>query len=114
MLKYLLVVLKKVDYAGTTKRYLAIVDPRVPEPVPSYMEVVSMIELSGISTATKISRADVRYSDQQHLYVGNGESEWAFTLHYDYFMVDFNRKAMYYREDYSTVVPQVMSRTRRE
>jgi len=109
---YLLVVLQKQDHTSTTRRYCAIVDPRMPRPFPSYMEVIAMVELTGISTSTQISQADVKYSDQQHLYVGNGESEWAFDLNYDYFMVDFSRRILYFREDYNEVVPQLVARPR--
>jgi hypothetical protein len=111
---YLLCVVKKTDWNGTTKRYLAIVDPRMPRPFPTYMEVTSMIELTGISTSTKISRAEIKYSDQQHLYVGNGESEWAYVLHYDYFMIDRSEKLMYFREAQDYVVPQLLGKGLRE
>jgi hypothetical protein len=102
------VVLQKQDYQGTTKRYLAFVDQRFSRPFSTYMEVVAMIELAGISTGTRITRAEYRYSDQQHLYIGNGESEWVYPLYYDLFMVDFARKRLYLREEYDLVVPQLM------
>lgn len=101
---HLYVVLKKQDYAGTTKRYLGIVDPRMPWPQP-YMEVLALVELPGISA--KITRAEIRYSDQQHLYVGNGQSEWVYRLYYDYFMVDPDLHRLHFREDYGDVVPQL-------
>lgn len=104
------VVLQKQDYAGTTKRYLAVVDQRFSRPFLAYMEVVTMIELPGISTATRITRAEYRYSDQQHLYIGNGESEWVYQIHYDLFIMDRARSQLYIREDYDTVVPQLTVR----
>jgi hypothetical protein len=72
------------------------------------MEVTALLELSGIDTSTKISRADIKYADQQHLYLGNGESEWAVPLHYDYFLLDKGERVLYLREEYDSVVPQLM------
>jgi len=111
---YLWAVIKKQDQLGNTKRFLAIVDPKFPWPAPSYLEVIAMIELTGISTSTWLSRAEVKFSDQQWLYVGDGATSWAYRLYYDYFMVDYNRKIMYFREEYDEVVPQLTVPARTE
>jgi hypothetical protein len=105
---YLLVVLQKQNYLGQTKRYLAIVDARRPRPFPTYMEAWALLELPGISLGTRLSRVAIRWSDQQHLYVGDGQSEWVYRLHYDYFILDEDAKIVYLREDYGTVVPQLI------
>lgn len=111
---YLWAVIKKQDHLGSTRRYLAVIDPKFPRPIPSYLEVTAMIELTGISTSTSLSRAEVKFSDQQWLYVGDGASQWTYRLYYDYFLVDYNRKLMYFREDYEQVVPQLTVPARTE
>ena len=104
---YLLVVLYKASVQGGNKHFLAIVDPKTPWPRPSYLECLAMIELD-LSDEVYVTHAEIRRSDQQWLYLWNGETEWAFPLYYDYFMVDDARKVLYLREDYGTVVPQLM------
>lgn len=105
---YLWVVLQKQDYLGQTKRYLAVVEPKHARPFPTYLEARVLLELTGISLATRLSRVELRWSDQQHLYVGDGQSEWVYRLHYDYFILDSSAKVLYLREDYGLVVPQLM------
>lgn len=105
---YLWVVLRRLSDFGSIERYLAIVDPKVRRPFPDYMEVTAMLKLPGIPTTTMISRASIRYSDQQFLYVGNGESEWSYELCYDYFMLDLERKIIHLREDDEDIVPLFM------
>jgi hypothetical protein len=111
---YLWAIIKKANHLGQTRRYLAIIDPKFPRPFPSYLEVTAMIELSDISTSLRLSRCEVRFSDQQWLYVGDGETEWVYRLYYDYFMVDYNRRILYMREDYDVVVPQLTVSARTE
>jgi hypothetical protein len=105
---YLFVILyKSTVQAAGNRHFLAIVDPKTLWPRPSYLECLAMIELD-LSDELTITRAEIRRSDQQWLYLGDGQTEWAFPLHYDYFMIDDARKALYLREDYGTVVPQLM------
>lgn len=111
---HLLAVIKKQDHLGNTKRYLAIIDPKFPQPTPSYLEVTAMVELTGISTSVSLTRCEIRYSDQQWLYVGDGANEWAIRLYYDYFIVDYNARIMYLRETYDKIVPQLAVSTRDE
>lgn len=97
------VVFTGTDWKGYTKTYLGIVDPKVPHPEPTYLEVDACLELP--SAPANIDRAFIRYEDQQHLAVGNSTSMVLYRLYYDYFMVDNFRNKVFFREDYTNVSP---------
>jgi len=84
---WLWAVLKKADHSGTTKRYLAIIDPRTPWPRPAYLEVFALLEIPEPSLSTLITRVEIRYEDQQHIYIGDGHLTFAYRLYYDYFTI---------------------------
>jgi len=106
------VILKKADLSGTTKRYLAVVDPHTPWPRPSYLEVPILIELAEPSISTRITRCEFRYEDQQHLYIGNGQFTFVYRLHYDYFTIDGNY--LFLREDPASIVIMDAEPTKKE
>jgi hypothetical protein len=106
----LAVVLQKQDQLSQWKRFLLIVEPKQPRPYKTFLRAVAMLELPGLSLSTSISRAEFRRSDYQWLYLGNGRSEWAFRLYYDYFMIDFGGKRLITREDYGDLLPMLMKK----
>jgi len=109
---WLWIVLKKADWAGTTKRWVCVADVRTPWPRPSYLEVMAVIELPTPSTSALITRVEFRYDDQQHLYIGDGHTTYVYDLYYDYFMISGRR--IYMREDPTTITLVEAEPTRRE
>lgn len=87
---------------GETKLMLSILQPRVPSPEPTYLEVIAAIELSDVPLA--VDRAEFRYDDQQHIYLSDGVNEYRTRLYYDYFMFDAATYMAYFREEYSQLV----------
>lgn len=87
---------------GVTKPILCVVDPNVPSPEPDYLEVMGAVELPGIPST--IDRAEFRYDDQQHIYLGNSTNEYRVRLYYDYFMFDTESYWAYFREQYDQLV----------
>lgn len=109
---WLWVILKKADYSGTIKRYLAIVDPKTPWPRPAYLEVFALLEIPEPSLATLITRVEIRYEDQQHLYIGDGHLTFTYRLYYDYFTI--NGHKIYLREYPNSIAIVEATTTKKE
>lgn len=109
---WLWIVHKKDDKDGAQKRYLSVVDPRTPWPRPDYLEALVTIEIPDLSLLRLITRVEFRNDDQSHIYIGDGESTFVFSLHYDYFMIAGRMINMREQPDSITVLPA--EPTRRE
>jgi hypothetical protein len=64
--------------------------------------VIGSVELPGIPTT--VDRAEFRYDDPQHIYLGDSTNEYRVRLYYDYFMFDNATYWTYFREQYDQLV----------
>jgi hypothetical protein len=109
---HLFVVFRTNDVNGFERRYVGVADQEVPMPFPTYLETPLVLELPQPSpldrddwVATTIRSAAFQDGDQQHLILSDGETQWVYRLHYDYFQVSVTDGRLYTREKYTELLP---------
>ena len=99
------VILTAPDFNGTTKRYLYVVNYKHPWPAPTYLEVITGVEIpSNVPIGTPIIATYFKLEDRQHIFLNDGTTEYIVRLHYDFYVVDIPSRTILMREQESNTL----------
>lgn len=101
-----------VDWKGRTRICLCVVDPLTPWPEPSYLETPTVLALADWPGGTPV-RLEFKQEDQQHIYITTAHDEYCYRLYHDYFMLNAQKRQVYFRENYGTVSVVPVARLQR-